>query len=77
MSDEVYIHKINNPADNYLYPFQTCYNLKRCEAYVENIGGSLEKCEVIVDEDSPFFGDIKTPCFAKNPIYLKVIIKLT
>ena len=76
MSDEVYIHRINNPTDNYSYPFQTCYNLKRCTAYVQNIGGSLEKCVVIPDEDSPFFGEVITPCFDKNPEYLKVIIKL-
>ena len=76
MKEEIYIHRINNPQDNYSYQLQTCYNLNMTECYVENVGGSLEKCEIEINEDSPFFCKVKTPTFVKNPRYLKVIIKL-
>jgi len=76
MSEEVYIHRINNPYDNHSYPFQSCYDLNKYTAYVENVKGSLERCVVIPNEDSPFMGKVITPAFATNPEYLKVIIKL-
>ena len=74
--EELYIHRINNPADSYSYRFQTCYNLNDFSTRVENIGGSLEQCYIIKDEYSPYIGNVITPVFAVNPQYLKVIINL-